>query len=430
MEAIGPRSSARGVRSRMNLTGSSPVCRIEVHLRSAEDDARARRLVHDAEAIGIELHSARVARVYLIEGELSDEQVSRVRERLLADPVLEESILGASSDLVPDRVVIEVHPLSGVMDPVAQSVGDAIEALVGVRCQVSTAWRYSLGGVDLPTARSLASRLLANTVVHAIHEGAFWPDELPKGHERQVEVREIPILELDDDALAKLSREAHLFLSLPEMRGIQSEYQELGREPREIELETLAQTWSEHCVHKTLKSSVRYRGQNNEQEGIDWQGRPGHTVEPDGTVVIDNLLKRTVAAATFELIEEGLDWTLSVFVDNAGIIEFDDEHAVCVKVETHNHPSALEPYGGAATGIGGCIRDIIGTGLAAKPIANMDVFCVAYPGGFATEGTEQRVGKEPLPAGLSATSSDTHQRRCWGAGLWESDGNPNAEWSR
>src|SRR5690606_30809232 len=62
--------------------------------------------------------------------------------------------------------------------------------------------------------------------------------------------------------------------------------------------------------------------------------------------------------------------------DNAGIIAFDDDHAVCIKVETHNHPSAIEPYGGAATGIGGCIRDIMGTGLAAKPIASTDVFCV------------------------------------------------------
>ena len=74
---------------------------------------------------------------------------------------------------------------------------------------------------------------------------------------------------------------------------------------------------------------------------------------------------------------EGMDeWCLSVFVDNAGIVGFDEETAVCFKVETHNHPSALEPYGGAATGIGGCIRDVIGTGLAARPIAATDVFCV------------------------------------------------------
>ena len=108
--------------------------------------------------------------------------------------------------------------------------------------------------------------------------------------------------------------------------------------------------------------------------------RPGHSLTPEGTIRIDNLLKSTVAAATHQLMNEDLDeWCLSVFVDNAGIVGFDDDHAVCMKVETHNHPSAIEPYGGAATCIGGCIRDIMGTGLAAKPIAATDVFCVATP---------------------------------------------------
>src|SRR6185295_14358009 len=115
---------------------------------------------------------------------------------------------------------------------------------------------------------------------------------------------------------------------------------------------------------------------------INWAGRPGHDINPDGSITIHNLLKSTVAAATHELIADGLDWTLSVFVDNAGVIAFDDDYAVCVKVETHNHPSAIEPYGGAATGIGGCIRDIIGTGLGARPIASTDVFCVAMPEGW------------------------------------------------
>ncbi|SVE38152.1 uncharacterized protein METZ01_LOCUS491006, partial [marine metagenome] len=165
-------------------------------------------------------------------------------------------------------------------------------------------------------------------------------------------------------------REGHLFLDLEEMQTIQKYYQNLGREPREIELETLAQTWSEHCVHKTLKATIRYSGPDSEN-------RPHHESHDDGSVTIHNLLKATVAAATFELIDEGIDWCLSVFVDNAGIVTFDDDHAICFKVETHNHPTAIEPYGGAATGIGGCIRDIMGTGLAARPIAATDVFCVA-----------------------------------------------------
>jgi phosphoribosylformylglycinamidine synthase len=164
------------------------------------------------------------------------------------------------------------------------------------------------------------------------------------------------------------------------MQALQAHYGAQGREPREIELETLAQTWSEHCVHKTLKATIDYFG--------DLPCTiPNINRAQNGALHIDNLLKRTVAAATHTLMDQDLgDWCLSVFVDNAGIVAFDDDTAVCFKVETHNHPSALEPYGGAATGIGGCIRDILGTGLAAEPIAATDFFCVA-PLGIASVPT-------------------------------------------
>src|SRR6185437_9858689 len=104
---------------------------------------------------------------------------------------------------------------------------------------------------------------------------------------------------------------------------------------------------------KTLRGRIEFRGE-----------------------VIDNLLKRTIFGATQAL---GLDWLVSVFSDNAGVVRFDDDYDVCFKVETHNHPSAIDPYGGANTGIGGVIRDALGTGLGAKPICNTDVFCVAPP---------------------------------------------------
>ena len=164
-----------------------------------------------------------------------------------------------------------------------------------------------------------------------------------------------------------MSRRADLFLSVAEMRTIRDHYRGLDRDPTDVELETLAQTWSEHCVHKTFKSEVTYRG--------DAMGADGQVEKHYG-----NLLGETVARVTHELMAEGkADWCISVFEDNAGIVEFDDEYGVAVKVETHNHPSAIEPYGGAATGIGGVIRDVVGCGLGAKPIANTDVFCFASP---------------------------------------------------
>lgn len=346
------------------------VHRIVVQKKPGAPDPEAQSLLREAEALGTKLTGAKTSRVYLLQAELTDEQLASITDELLVNPVLEV----ASSDESAEGVVVEVHPLPGVMDPVAQSVATAVEVLTGSRPAVQTAHRYELAGVTQDQAHALAERLLANTVVNHIHDGSYHPDSLPTGSDTAFELTYVPIRDLDDAALEVLSRDGHLFLDLHEMQAIRAKYQELGREPTDIELETLAQTWSEHCVHKTLKSTVHYTGP--EVDTIDWSNRPGHVVNDDGSITINNLLKSTVAAATFELIEEGLDWTLSVFVDNAGIIEFDDNHAVCIKVETHNHPSAIEPYGGAATGIGGCIRDIMGTGLAAKPIASTDVFCV------------------------------------------------------
>ncbi|MGN6505764.1 MAG: phosphoribosylformylglycinamidine synthase subunit PurL, partial [Tepidisphaeraceae bacterium] len=133
---------------------------------------------------------------------------------------------------------------------------------------------------------------------------------------------------------------------------------------------------SEHCLHKTLKSSV---------EVVDTQGQTLRTYK--------NLIKETIFGSTQELIQRRNDgFCLSVFKDNAGVVTFDEHDAVCFKVETHNRPSAIEPYGGAATGIGGCIRDILGTGLGAKPVANTNVFCVAYP--------DRQAGQAPLPKGV------------------------------
>ncbi|MEM9559503.1 MAG: AIR synthase-related protein [Planctomycetota bacterium] len=332
-----------------------------------------------ARALGLALDGAATARVYLIEAALRDDQIDRLARGLLANPVTESPRRGAS-DAGNGTQLVEVHPLAGVMDPAAQSVADAARELLELDADadlsVSTGWRYELSGVTREQADAIAARLLANPVVSGAHAEAFWPDALPHGSPAEVRVVHVPVRDLDDAALEALSRDAHLFLDLAEMRAIRDEYRALGREPTEIELETLAQTWSEHCVHKTLKSTIRYET-GDPSDPVLRRDRPGHEHHADGSVTIHNLLKSTVAAATHELIAEGVDWTLSVFVDNAGIVAFDDEHAVCIKVETHNHPSAIEPYGGAATGIGGCIRDIIGTGLAARPIANTDVFCVA-----------------------------------------------------
>ena len=154
----------------------------------------------------------------------------------------------------------------------------------------------------------------------------------------------------------EISRVGLLSLNLQEMKAIQSYFDRQGRNPTDVELETIAQTWSEHCKHKTFSGVIEY----------EEKGR--------GSRVYDNLLKSTIMKATQELDRP---WCWSVFKDNAGVIEFDEEWGVAFKAETHNHPSALEPYGGAGTGLGGVIRDILGVGLGAKPVLNTDVFAFA-----------------------------------------------------
>ncbi len=364
-------------------TAVEGVHRFEVFARTGHADPVSAAVTRDAlQLLGIKapLLSVHAKHVYLVQGALSAGQRGWIAEALLADAITEQGVVGTSAIPGGSRVV-EVHPLPGVMDPVALSVELAIREGIGQRVRVMTGWRYDITGADAEQVQTLAGKLLANPVIQRVSFEPYTPGAFPVGQGHDQVVRSVPVTTLGDEELVRLSRDAHLFLSLEEMRAIRGHYQALGREPRDIELETLAQTWSEHCVHKTLKSAVHYAGPPG--DAVALRTRPGTTAKPDGSAVIDNLLKRTVAAATHELIAEGVDWTLSVFKDNSGVIALDENLGVCIKVETHNRPSAIEPYGGAATGAGGCIRDVIGTGLGARPIANTDVFCVADPSGFA-----------------------------------------------
>ena len=375
-------------------TPETRVFRVEVRPSPGQPDPHGQALLqHAREQLG-NITAVHTARIYLIQAPLSEPQAKKLAQELLTDPVNQDATAGARP--LDDRhSMIEVHYQPGVMDPVAQSAKSAIcemfPDLPAESVQVRTGFRYDfdLAGdhdtSDRPTEDALikfAEGVLANPVIQDIHTAAFTPDEFPLGQAYDLNITHVPIRELDDDALTRLSRDGHLFLSLAEMHAIRDHFRAIDREPTDIELETFAQTWSEHCVHKTLKSTIHYTSAKNDQTpDIDFHDRAGHTIHEDGSVTIDNLLKRTVAAATFELMETQphKDWCVSVFEDNSGIVRFDDTDGICIKVETHNHPSAIEPYGGAATGIGGCIRDIIGTGMAAKPIANTDTFCVAPP---------------------------------------------------
>jgi phosphoribosylformylglycinamidine synthase II len=335
--------------------------RFEVFNRPGLPDVQGNSVLADIHELGIAaVEAVQSAKVYLIEADFDAHFAERVARELLADPVSEQYYLGRTGAPagLARATLLEIHLKSGVTDPVAGSVMAALADMGVVAAGVRTARKYVLLG-DLKARQidAIARKILANDVIEDVVVGD--EAEPPSPHLKPYELNVVtwPIRDLDDAGLQTLSKEKDLFLNLVEMRTIQDYYRRLGREPTDVELETLAQTWSEHCVHKTLKSAV----------DMSVEGEQIH---------FDNLLKETVFRATQELNK---DWCISVFADNAGVVEFDEESAVCFKVETHNHPSALDPYGGAATGIGGVIRDPMGTGLGARPVANTDIFCFGTP---------------------------------------------------
>ena len=354
-----------------------PVFRIEIACRSRPDRNDDTTIqLRDAGLEGVERVIA--SRLFFLEGDLSSEDAERVARTLLVDPVIETSTVcseGREPPPAQPEACFEIHPRPGVMDPVAQSTLAELRAADYPIDSVRTARRYRVvGSVKFEKLMATVTRVLANDCIEQVVPGSADVAPAPKPPECEFKLRTVAIRSLDDAELEQLSRKGHLFLTLDEMRAVKTHFQSLSRDPTDLELETLAQTWSEHCVHKTFKSEIEYRGEPMPAPCAN-VGRP----DGDGVRIhYSNLLRDTIARATDELIaaERG-PRCLSVFVDNAGIIAFDDQWGIAFKAETHNHPSAIEPYGGAATGTGGCIRDVIGCGLAARPIADTDVFCVA-----------------------------------------------------
>ncbi|NOZ57833.1 MAG: phosphoribosylformylglycinamidine synthase subunit PurL [Calditrichaeota bacterium] len=329
--------------------------RIEVGTKPGFRDPHAEEVHGAIRELGVPgVQSVAFFRVYYLKGTFDRKAAERIVQELLIDPVTQEAALDAKlGEEGPDIWSVEIAYKPGVMDPVEESARKAISDM-GIRGLegVKTARRYAIRGNILEQDKSLIiDKALANRVI----ERPIQPGDriFFEKIEYQFKLIEVPLLSAGDDELLRISREGQLFLNLEEMKAIQQHFKRLGRNPTDVELETIAQTWSEHCSHKTLRGLIEYNGH-----------------------VIDNLLKSTIVRVTEELDKP---WCLSVFKDNSGVIEFDEQDAVCFKVETHNHPSALEPYGGASTGIGGVIRDPLGTGLGAKPVANTDVFAFGPP---------------------------------------------------
>ena len=332
-------------------------------------DPRSAGFLSDSHALGFhDLQRIKCQDLYFIEGQLSQEEMQQLALKLLSDPVtqnVESSVLKVERNLSTFQpstfTTLEVAYRPGVTDPVAEQIVRAAHEL-GFRgvVRAATGLRFNVEGLDAEQVNKLARQLLANNVIQHWALGEIAPS-FPEEAQASGEVEIIPIRSASAEELLSVSSTRRAALDLAEMQAIQAYYRKAQRDPTDVEFETIAQTWSEHCVHKTFKARVVM---SNSAIGNSQYPIPNYHPE------VDSIIKTYLKAATDKI---NAPWVISAFVDNAGIIDFDDEFEISFKVETHNHPSAIEPFGGANTGVGGVIRDVIG--VSAKPIAATDILC-------------------------------------------------------
>jgi phosphoribosylformylglycinamidine synthase len=353
--------------------------RIEVIHKLGVVDASGQALVRRVAAdLGLSVQSARVVQIYTIDHDLSAEQLETVRTRLFTDPITQESVIDANPEAAFDWAV-EVGFLPGVTDNVGRTSRGGIQDLLKIRFAegeaVYSSTRYLLtASLEHPQVERIAT-LYANPLINRtliMSRAEIGPTgmalDAPKVTLKANPRVDLVDLDVDEAELKKLGsqgildrldgdrevRRGPLALDLDSLNVIRDYFKKEGRKPTDVELEALAQTWSEHCKHTIFAAKLDE---------------------------IDSLYKTTIQSATKEVRRRmgDKDWCVSVFTDNSGVVRFLEDVNVCYKVETHNSPSALDPYGGAITGIVGVNRDPLGTGMGAKLVTNMYGFCFGNP---------------------------------------------------
>lgn len=325
------------------------------------------------------------AKCYQVIGNYQSEQIEKVSKELFTDKIIENYFINNFPSFDFDYVV-EVGFKDGVTDNISKSALEGIKDLLGndyledtkvksFQCYFFDFDKNENQKISLDELKNFASEYLYNSLIEScnILSKQDWQGDFPIKAEKEIpkikELYQTINLNVSDDELVDISKKMTLSLNLEEMKVIQKYFLDkkeqrqknnLPTEATDVELEVLAQTWSEHCKHKIFAANIEYRENGVVKEKIS------------------SLYKSYIKSTTYELMKDRKD-LLSVFSDNAGIVSFDEENAYCLKVETHNSPSALDPYGGAMTGIVGVNRDILGTGIGAKPIFNTDIFCFAPP---------------------------------------------------
>ncbi len=286
-------------------------------------------------------------KVYRLEG-ITEKETKILAEKLLCEEINQSYAINKPIAR-SGGVIVEIAYKGGVMNPEVDSIVKAAKDLKIKLLAADSSWEYIFfGNISKEEVLILIGKLkLYNPLIE--HIVSKEPQTLII-KDQPGKTQTVSIINASDEQLLELSKDK-LFLNLEEMKTIQKYFQKIKRDPTDLELETLAQTWSEHCAHKTFKAKI----------------------------ILDGKVKESLFT---RLKKEALKHNkniVSAFVDNAGVMDFYEGWAINGKAETHNAPSAIEPYGGAMTGSGGVFRDVVATGQGAKCVVSTDIFCLANP---------------------------------------------------
>ncbi len=315
-------------------------------IRSIDADPRATAFCAGARHLGLPpIDGLSVADLVFVDGQLSAEELGRLHG-VLVDPLLQRG-----SWELPSTAGVEITRQPGVTDSDADAVRHLARQLDISISAAATGTRVEFPpDTDPATADEVIARLVANPIIERWVDGTIEPHH-PEGAAAPTTHQTVAIRGLDAAGLDRLNVERALYLDPEELTVIRDHFEVVGRDPTDVEIETLAQTWSEHCAHKTFRAIIEATG------------------GPDGPVTVEPLMSQ-LRNCTEQL---AAPFVRSAFVGNAGVVEFTKGTTIALKAETHNHPSAVEPFGGANTGVGGVIRDVLG--IAHRPIAVTDILC-------------------------------------------------------
>ncbi len=367
------------------------LARIQVGLKPAFTDSFGEQTKSRIRSdLHIPAESVRTIKVFTVDADFNEVELQEAAQGPFCDPVTQDYSLGplALAWKITFDWLIEVGFRPGVTDNEGRTAAQALELMLGRKLSrgeaVYTSIQYLISGpITKEQSETIAKKLLANELIQRftimahddfVKAGGLEPFAPRVIGEDKGQVARID-LDVSDEELVRISKEGILALTLDEMKIMRSYLatpevkekrtaQGLSEKITDVELEALAQTWSEHCKHKIFNGDIEYED-----------------VPAGQTSMVHSLFDTYIRKPTDEIRKKmgENDWCLSVFKDNAGVIRFNRDWNVVFKVETHNSPSALDPYGGALTGIVGVNRDPFGTGMGAKLICNTNVFCFASP---------------------------------------------------